>query len=179
MKGEFHGLVFSFSFELSSVGNLKAKAFLMEPRHPIRTQNGGHKHQRNRKGKLVNLSVPVPCAIHHPSVLSRSVQVLYSIFRYQTTHSNTYTSVRYCQLLQKRERVRVERMVHACMHSLTGYIWHAFYFHPHIFNDLYLLNQMSIIETFCIFKFVVTRSTEQDQFWIFLNIFYFICFTIS
>ena len=35
-------------------------------------------------------------AIHPPSFSSRSVQVLYSIFRYQTTHSNTCISVRYC-----------------------------------------------------------------------------------
>ena len=48
--------------------------------------------------------------------------------------------------------------MHAFSHAIH---MTCFYFSPRIFNDSYLLNQMSIIETFYIFEFVLTRPSEQ------------------
>ena len=37
----------------------------------------------------------------------------------------------------------------------------------HFLNDWHDLSQMSIFETFYIFEFMVTRSLDEDQFWIY------------
>ena len=78
----------------------------------------------------------------------------YTLFSYIRLHIAIHVLVSDIVSFYRRERVRVETTVHACMHSLTGYIWHAFYFHPHISNDSYLLNQMFVTETSYIFEFV-------------------------
>ena len=52
-------------------------------------------------------------------------------------------------------------------------------FHPHIFQYLYVLNQMFIFETFYIFEYLVTRPSKQDQSWIYLNYFLFYIFQLS
>ena len=66
---------------------------------------------------------------------------------------NTCTCVRLTEsaFTEKREGTGENG---ACMHSLTPCTGHAFYFHPYISNDSYLLDQMSITETSYIFEFV-------------------------
>jgi len=116
------------------------------------------------------------CLIDPPSFSSRSVQVLYSIFIYQTTHSNTCTSVRYCQLLQRRESW--SRDNGACMHAFT----HGIHMTCILFSSSYFQWLISFEPNVHYWiSFVYLNLWWQDlqnkiNFGYFWNIFYFICF---